>query len=177
MYLYYIECLILWTCCLHSQLVHDLRCCRLYRRYDPQTNRWARAASMSTRRLGVGVAVLNGYLYAVGGSDGTSPLNTGLCKSLSTYVLIWSRSIQPPRFSFLAWWWRTSFADWEFGAVGCHLHIPVGYGNEQILAQCWHDTFLLSTAQCTLLALKFDLLSWNWHMITLSWGTFTPVVV
>ena len=33
---------------------------------------------MSTRRLGVGVAVLNGYLYAVGGSDGTSPLNTGL---------------------------------------------------------------------------------------------------
>jgi len=50
-------------------------CCR----YDPQTNRWARAASMSTRRLGVGVAVLNGYLYAVGGSDGTSPLNTGCC--------------------------------------------------------------------------------------------------
>ena len=33
---------------------------------------------MSTRRLGVGVAVLAGYLYAVGGSDGTSPLNTGL---------------------------------------------------------------------------------------------------
>lgn len=32
---------------------------------------------MSTRRLGVGVAVLNGNLYAVGGSDGTSPLNTG----------------------------------------------------------------------------------------------------
>ena len=32
---------------------------------------------MSTRRLGVGVAVLAGYLYAVGGSDGTSPLNTG----------------------------------------------------------------------------------------------------
>ena len=51
----------------------------VYHRYDPQTNRWARAASMSTRRLGVGVAVLNGYLYAVGGSDGTSPLNTGVC--------------------------------------------------------------------------------------------------
>ena len=33
---------------------------------------------MSTRRLGVGVAVLMGYLYAVGGSDGTSPLNTGM---------------------------------------------------------------------------------------------------
>ena len=46
-------------------------------RYDPQTNRWTKVASMSTRRLGVGVAVLGGYLYAVGGSDGTSPLNTG----------------------------------------------------------------------------------------------------
>lgn len=34
-------------------------------------------ASMSTRRLGVAVAVLGGFLYAVGGSDGTSPLNTG----------------------------------------------------------------------------------------------------
>lgn len=32
---------------------------------------------MSTRRLGVGVAVLGGFLYAVGGSDGTCPLNTG----------------------------------------------------------------------------------------------------
>ncbi len=46
-------------------------------RYDPQTNRWTKVASMSTRRLGVGVAVLATYLYAVGGSDGTSPLNTG----------------------------------------------------------------------------------------------------
>lgn len=35
-------------------------------------------ASMSTRRLGVAVAVLGGFLYAVGGSDGTSPLNTGM---------------------------------------------------------------------------------------------------
>ena len=25
----------------------------------------------------MGVAVLGGYVYAVGGSDGTSPLNTG----------------------------------------------------------------------------------------------------
>ena len=46
-------------------------------RYDPRTNRWTKVASMSTRRLGVAVAVLGGYLYAVGGSDGTCPLNTG----------------------------------------------------------------------------------------------------
>ncbi len=38
---------------------------------------------MSTRRLGVAVAVLGGFLYAVGGSDGTSPLNTGR-RSLQT---------------------------------------------------------------------------------------------
>ena len=31
---------------------------------------------MMTRRLGVAVAVLNGYLYAIGGSDGQSPLNS-----------------------------------------------------------------------------------------------------
>lgn len=31
---------------------------------------------MTTRRLGVAVAVLGGALYAVGGSDGQAPLNT-----------------------------------------------------------------------------------------------------
>lgn len=33
-------------------------------------------AAMTTRRLGVAVAVLGGALYAVGGSDGQAPLNT-----------------------------------------------------------------------------------------------------
>ena len=62
-----------------------------YARYDPQTNRWTKVASMCTRRLGVGVAVLGGYLYAVGGSDGTSPLNTGnmcVCVSLCVAILL-----------------------------------------------------------------------------------------
>ena len=31
-------------------------------------------ASMATRRLGLGVAVTGGCLYAVGGSDGAAPL-------------------------------------------------------------------------------------------------------
>jgi kelch-like protein 20 len=31
---------------------------------------------MSSRRLGVAVAVLGGYLYAIGGSDGSCPLST-----------------------------------------------------------------------------------------------------
>ena len=51
-------------------------CLYIVEKYDPQENRWCRVASMSSRRLGVGVAVLDGYLYAIGGSDGTSPLNT-----------------------------------------------------------------------------------------------------
>ena len=31
---------------------------------------------MGTKRLGVAVAVLDGYLYAIGGSDGQCPLST-----------------------------------------------------------------------------------------------------
>ena len=46
-------------------------------RYDPTVQRWIRITSMGTKRLGVAVAVLDGHLYAIGGSDGQSPLNTG----------------------------------------------------------------------------------------------------
>lgn len=42
--------------------------------YDPNINKWKQVNSMTTPRLGVGVASLGGYLYAVGGSDGDSPL-------------------------------------------------------------------------------------------------------
>jgi kelch-like protein 20 len=45
-------------------------------RYDPKENKWSKVSPMTTRRLGVAVAVLGGYLYAIGGSDGHSPLNT-----------------------------------------------------------------------------------------------------
>lgn len=48
----------------------------LFCRYDPKENKWTKVAPMTTRRLGVAVAVLGGYLYAIGGSDGQSPLNT-----------------------------------------------------------------------------------------------------
>lgn len=36
-------------------------------------------APMLTRRIGVGVAVLNRLLYAVGGFDGTNRLNSAEC--------------------------------------------------------------------------------------------------
>ncbi|XP_043555896.1 kelch-like protein 20 isoform X2 [Chiloscyllium punctatum] len=45
-------------------------------RYDPQTNEWRMVASMSKRRCGVGVSVLDDLLYAVGGHDGSSYLNS-----------------------------------------------------------------------------------------------------
>ena len=47
-----------------------------YYRYDPQTNQWSPdVAPTSTCRTSVGVAVLDGYMYAVGGQDGVSCLN------------------------------------------------------------------------------------------------------
>lgn len=45
-------------------------------KYDPNTNEWRMVAAMSKRRCGVGVAVLNDLLYAVGGHDGQSYLNS-----------------------------------------------------------------------------------------------------
>ncbi|VDD82029.1 unnamed protein product [Mesocestoides corti] len=70
-------------------------CLNLVERYDPVINKWTKVrfssnkynlhfwagyfyqvANMSTRRLGVGVAVINGQLYAVGGSDSQHPLAT-----------------------------------------------------------------------------------------------------
>lgn len=47
---------------------------------------------MSTRRLGVAVAVLGGFLYAVGGSDGTSPLNTGTVLGCSDDTILKRRN-------------------------------------------------------------------------------------
>ena len=43
-------------------------------RYSPSTGKWQQVCQMTKARLGVGVASHGGYLYAVGGSDGVSPL-------------------------------------------------------------------------------------------------------
>lgn len=45
-------------------------------KFDPQNMEWKMVAPMSKRRCGVGVAVLNDLLYAVGGHDGQSYLNS-----------------------------------------------------------------------------------------------------
>jgi len=55
-------------------------------RYDPQSNEWRMVAPMSKRRCGVGVSVLNDLLYAVGGHDGQSYLNS-IERSLTDVML------------------------------------------------------------------------------------------
>lgn len=58
--------------CVLFYYLHDY----LHFRYDPKTNQWSSdVAPTSTCRTSVGVAVLGGYLYAVGGQDGVSCLN------------------------------------------------------------------------------------------------------
>ncbi|XP_039609452.1 kelch-like protein 18 isoform X1 [Polypterus senegalus] len=44
--------------------------------FDPIANRWERCQPMTTARSRVGVAVVNGLLYAIGGYDGQSRLST-----------------------------------------------------------------------------------------------------
>ena len=45
-------------------------------RYNPSTNSWSPIVAMMSRRSGVGLSVVNGSLYAVGGFDGTTYLKT-----------------------------------------------------------------------------------------------------
>lgn len=44
--------------------------------FDPVGNFWERCQPMRTSRSRVGVAVVNGLLYAIGGYDGQSRLST-----------------------------------------------------------------------------------------------------
>lgn len=44
--------------------------------YDPIIDQWSTCASMEARRSTLGVAVLGNCIYAVGGFDGSTGLNT-----------------------------------------------------------------------------------------------------
>lgn len=50
-----------------------------FSRYDPENDKWSPVAPMSTSRIGVGVAVVNRLLYAVGGFDGGQRLSSVEC--------------------------------------------------------------------------------------------------
>ena len=52
--------------------------------YDPRTDEWTTLPPMLTHRHGVGVAVMGGPMYAVGGHDGWSYLNT-----VERFVNLW----------------------------------------------------------------------------------------
>ena len=45
-------------------------------RYDPSLDQWVEMAPLLTARAGCGAGVLDGYLYVVGGYDGSKCLNT-----------------------------------------------------------------------------------------------------
>ena len=45
-------------------------------RYDPKVNQWVLVAPMLTRRKHLGVAVVDSVIFAVGGRDEQSELNT-----------------------------------------------------------------------------------------------------
>ena len=62
-------------------------------RYDPVTKEWRMATSMCKRRCGVGVAVLDGLLYAVGGHDGASYLNS--IERYDPHTNMWSQDVAP----------------------------------------------------------------------------------
>lgn len=48
----------------------------LFCRYDPKTDTWTMVAPLSMPRDAVGVCILGDKLYAVGGYDGQTYLNT-----------------------------------------------------------------------------------------------------
>ena len=68
----------------HSQLFSGGRNGSQYfnsvERYDPSVNQWTAVVSMTTKRGFVGVGVLDGSLYAVGGSVTCTFLSTNLSK-------------------------------------------------------------------------------------------------
>jgi kelch-like protein 8 len=57
-------------------------------RYDVDLNQWSTVAPMNVQRGGVGVAALGKYLYAVGGNDGTSSLDS--CERFDPHLNKWT---------------------------------------------------------------------------------------
>ena len=54
----------------------DLNCYRAVERYNPESDEWTEVASLMSPRGGVGVAPLGHFLYAAGGNDGCSSLQS-----------------------------------------------------------------------------------------------------
>ena len=62
-------------------------------RYDCHSNEWKMVATMSKRRCGVGVAVVNDFLFAIGGHDGSQYLCS--VERYNPKTNQWSSTISP----------------------------------------------------------------------------------
>lgn len=60
----------------HTNSSTDKRDSNTAERYDPFTGEWTQVKNLNTPRHRLGVAVLDGMIYALGGSDGMIHLNT-----------------------------------------------------------------------------------------------------
>jgi kelch-like protein 2/3 len=56
--------------------------------YNPSLDKWSSVAKMSNRRYNIGVGVLDGIMYAIGGYNGLIPLKSVEAYNPSTGV--WS---------------------------------------------------------------------------------------
>jgi hypothetical protein len=68
--------------------------------YDPATNTWGTAPSMPTARMGLVTAVVNGKLYAIGGSVDGFGTGTGTVEEFDPLMLQWTTrtSMPTPRY-------------------------------------------------------------------------------
>ncbi len=68
--------------------------------YDPSNNTWTTKSSMPTPRYGLGVAVVDGILYAIGGYRDASPLTTVEAYDPKTDRWTTKASMPTPRYVF-----------------------------------------------------------------------------
>ena len=62
--------------------------------YCPQTREWSSGPEMISRRGTLGVGLLNDTIYAVGGFDGSTGLNSVECWNLNSEIAAWN-SVAP----------------------------------------------------------------------------------
>ncbi|KAK7009886.1 kelch-like protein 10, partial [Biomphalaria glabrata] len=71
---------------------NGMECIRAVEMYDPSTDQWTPEPSMPRGRSGLGLVAYNGYLYAVGGFDGTdSTVRLSTLESYSPVTRQWTR--------------------------------------------------------------------------------------
>lgn len=72
------------------QISSSRSCVRYILRYNPQADSWEFVEPMHVCRGGVGLAALGGYLFAIGGHDGKTYLNTAemYCPKTKSWTMV-----------------------------------------------------------------------------------------